>query len=285
MLDGDHVRADQILVAHGGNIIIKASREKEILNRAGVEAQSWCNEIEGKCRKVLMNVQHAATYNADAVRQQLGAVVRGQLIDTPEGSLMFAARGRRMKIRDEAAYRKWQAEKVPFVKQTREGLLRDVAAQARKDAANQRLAAWERQRARELAARMERAIAGKAPLPRRLDPKLERTHVRTLRNQEFNARVIEDAVADDEIAYLQWTTARDTSVCGICEDHDGWIVGKGEDAVGIESPPLHYNCRCLWMQVSKTYAATHKVKPTAKKDWPEEEPAEGFGGLPASARG
>lgn len=59
--------------------------------------------------------------------------------------------------------------------------------------------------------------------------------------------VVKKAYEDNGIKYVKWVTKKDKRVCPDCHKRNGKVYP-------ITSPdlhPLHYNCRCWWMPISK----------------------------------
>jgi SPP1 gp7 family putative phage head morphogenesis protein len=53
----------------------------------------------------------------------------------------------------------------------------------------------------------------------------------------------------DDIYAYQYSAILDDVVCPICEDLDGSVVKEAEYFATIWMPPIHFNCRCIWVAI------------------------------------
>ena len=59
--------------------------------------------------------------------------------------------------------------------------------------------------------------------------------------------VMVKAYKDNNVKYVRWHTMKDASVCSDCKARDGKLY----PITSRKLHPLHYNCRCWWIPVSK----------------------------------
>jgi len=282
---GDHATADRARKANGGNLVVSARAQKQIVDSARVEAKKWLDDIENRCKRVLLNALGSAQYDRELIALQLGNVVRSYLEKTPQGE-RFAARGRRMKVRDQAKYDEWQRTKMPYQKALRTGrIIDDAIAGEKARAANKRLTDDARAQAAANAIRLDAAKAGQGKAPK-IAKKWE-TVSRNAWNRNRNTALVNLAVDNPDVVYLEWFTARElhlggSPVCETCEQYEMLTLPKNHPRWGTHRPPLHYNCRCELVEVTREQSKAFKIRPTRKADQPDWDgdaiPAEGFGG-------
>jgi hypothetical protein len=282
---GDHATADRARNANGGNLVVSARAQKQIVDSARVEAKKWLDDIENRCRRVLLNALGSEPYDRELIALQLGNIIRSYVEKNPRGE-QFAARGRRIKIRDQAKYDEWQRTKMPYQKALRTGrIVDDAIAGEKARAANKRLTPEARAQAAANAERLEasKAGAGKAPAIAR---KWEAV-ARTAWNRNRNTALVNYAQENPDVVYLEWFTARELHlgggpVCEVCEQYELLTLPKDHPRWGTHRPPLHYNCRCELVEVTREQSRAFGIRPTRKADQPDWDgeaiPAEGFGG-------
>lgn len=54
---------------------------------------------------------------------------------------------------------------------------------------------------------------------------------------------------ENDIYGYQYSAILDDSVCPICEDLDGSVVDTATYNATIWMPPIHFNCRCIWVAI------------------------------------
>lgn len=54
---------------------------------------------------------------------------------------------------------------------------------------------------------------------------------------------------EDDIYGYQYSAILDDAVCPICEDLDGSVVDPATYNATIWMPPIHFNCRCIWVAI------------------------------------
>ncbi len=285
-LAGNQDEAREIAGANGGDVVISASAQKRIIDRARVNSGAWVNEIETRCRRVLVNVDHSVEYDAQETRRQLGAVLRAY-IEIPE-PLTFAEatpkkrkRGRRAKVRNKEQYKKFQESRLPYLKYVRNQLVPETIARARERVADKNLPPSERSRARKVIERYRLGDTGDAIINENLKAHHLKQKVITDWNEEMNRGVVEQARNTPAITHLQWTTARDNKVCAICQPYDGLVVTLKSSLIGNYSPPLHPNCRCMWIPLTRAIVKEQGLKATKRRKAPA-DPVPGYGGIGAT---
>jgi hypothetical protein len=281
---GDDETANRARSANGGNLVVSASAQRELTNAARVEAKKWIHDVEDRCRRVLLNALGSDPYDQELIAIQLGDVVRSYLEAPPRGE-QFAAR-RTMKVADKAKREEYERTKMPYLKALRTGrIIDDAIAGEVARSKNKRLSAGERAEAAYRAAKLKAAKAGKGKPPK-IARKWETTH-RTGWNRSYNRGILRAAYTNDSVRYLQWHTARELHlgggpVCEVCEGYELLTLPKDHPRWGTHAPPLHYNCRCMLVEVTDAMAREYGIKATTKKEQPDwegdHEPAEGFGG-------
>lgn len=283
---GDEATAHAALQRHGGNILVTVKEQQAVREAGALAGETLAQQIENECRAVLANQLQVAArdkFATDPVKVALllGAAIRKYL--TADVTLAFI--GKPMRIADPVKHAQWQRERVPFIKQTKESLSAQIDSKEYQQFLGKIADKTERRRRQTLDRAWQSWIEGKrVSEPQRFDDWQTRQHVRTARVRAYNDAIIENGRLNDDVIYYQFTTQRDANVCATCQDHDLWVVRKGEDELAFRRPPLHPNCRCYMMQVTKQAAEKYGIKPTPKKDWPVEEPAEGYGGAAPAAK-
>jgi hypothetical protein len=280
---GDDATANKARRAHGGNLVVSASAQRELVNAAKVEAKRWIHSVEDRCRRVLLNALGSQEYDQELIALQLGDVVRSYL-EQPRGEA-FAAR-RAMKVRDKERRAEYERTKMPYLKALRTGqIIDDAIAGEKARSKNKRLSTVERAIAAANANRLKAAKDGENKPPR-IARRWE-TAGRTEWNQSYNRALKEMAQQNEATVYLQVLTARETHIgdgqpCEICEGYELLTLPKDHPRWGTHSPLYHYACRCILAEITEAMAAAYGIKPTPKTDQPDwegdHEPAEGFGG-------
>jgi hypothetical protein len=267
--------------ANGGAVIVTATDEKHIAQNAMLEADSWVAEAEAKCRQVLSDHNAAGEYIPSRVRLLLMQAVRSYIGPAPSSEL-FAARGRPMKISNREAYRAWERSKLPYLRQVRVDLAAQNMRGLRDYVKDRTLPPAAREEARQRLADWKRYAGGKGKQPERITGPRYRDTVLTADSRRYNAALVRGAVLSPEVVYLLWTNypelSRSGQSCEYCENLNGLTVPKGSDFVGTNSPPIHPNCHCRWFRIEKKEVALGAIKATPKREYPEGEPAEGWGG-------
>lgn len=243
--------------------------DKELVGAAKVEAESFIQEIESRCRKVLLNA-HYGTWDEKVVARQLRAVIRSYL-EPSEEPRTFA---RAMKVRDKEQHRLWRQRKASLSRQDR--LIADIVKGW--NAEIRGASPSEREVLRGRISRMRVYQRTKRGYPEKLNKTQVQTRLRTGWNRWYNRGVIQQAQGNPDVVLFEFTTKRDRRVCEICRAYDGVRVKKDSPELTRISAPLHYRCRCRWAQVTRAM----NLKPTKKL--PDVEPAEGFGGVQGDFR-
>jgi len=263
-------------------VVVSAAAGAEIATHAAIEAEKLLRLMEDKCRAVLLNTlpmraQKKVAPDANLLALQLGMSVRSILEETPL-PLEFA--GRRIRIADKEKYLRYQQEKATAPRDARKRLARQVKQPWYQEHLKKIADRAVRQRLQARANGWKRYIEGRqAYPPQRLSTPVKNSLLRTGKVMQYNRAMMKSAMETEEVVYLQFTTQRDSRVCAICDDHDLWTVKKADVALVFRVPPLHNNCRCYLIQITRQVAKKFGVRPTKKGDWPTEEPADGFGGI------
>lgn len=261
--------------------MISATAEKRNSQRATLEAGSWASECEAKCRQVLIDHNAAGAYIPDRVRLLLMQAVRSYIGPAPS-SASFAQRGRAMKVRNVEAHRAWERSKLPYLR----GLRTDLAAQNMKglalEARDRTLPPAARSAARDRLDAWKKYAGGSGPQPECIVGPRRRDSVLTASSREYNSALVDGAAQSPEVVYLLWTNypelSRSGQSCEYCENLNGLMVPKGSNFVGTNSPPIHPSCHCRWQSIRREWAAMNAIKATPRREYPEGEPAEGWGG-------
>lgn len=159
--------------------------------------------------------------------------------------------GRRMKVRDQDQYRRWQKGRIPFSKWIKQAI-EDIEAE-------------------NLA-------------PPQITPGMARTWLVTERTRYRAEGAIAEAEADARIGSLMFSTMRDDSVCPKCGIRDKVIRPVGDLWWSRNRPPLHFRCRCDVIPVLRKWAkkavtgAKSWLKVTPKRSLPKDDDLQpGFG--------
>ena len=70
----------------------------------------------------------------------------------------------------------------------------------------------------------------------------------------------------DKIYGYQYSAILDEAVCAICEDLDASVVTPDDYAATVWIPPIHFNCRCIWVAIMED--ETDKPEFTGLPDTP-----------------
>lgn len=65
--------------------------------------------------------------------------------------------------------------------------------------------------------------------------------------------------AKEEIAVYQYSAILDESTCELCESIDGTVLEQAEYDATQYQPPLHQNCRCIWIAIKKDQSEIPEV--------------------------
>lgn len=279
---GDAAEADRIIRASDGAIAITATQEKRIAQTARLEADAWTAECEAKCRQVLIDHNSAGEYVPARVRLLLMQAVRSYIGSAP-GSATFGSKGRPMKVRNIEAHVAWESKHLPYLAKLRVDLAAQNMRGLKREARDKSLPAEARTAARERSKAWERYALGEGPQPERIVGPRLRDSVSTATSRLIDGGLVDDAAQSPEVAYLQWTNYPELAMsgqsCDYCESLNGLVVPKASPFVGTNSPPIHPNCHCRWGLIPREWAKKHGIKATPKRQYPEGEPAEGWGGF------
>ena len=81
---------------------------------------------------------------------------------------------------------------------------------------------------------------------------------------------------------LEFVAVGDEAMCDICEPLDTQVYRRDDGFWMIYYPPLHFNCRCLVIEVSVLDIEAEGIKP--REDYPTSPlPAPGFDRMPEAA--
>lgn len=279
---GDVGEADKILRENGGAVAITATQEKRIAQNATLEADSWVAEAEAKCRQVLIDHNAAGEYIPDRVRLLLMQAVRSYIGPTPS-SASFAQRGRAMKVRNVEAHIAWESKHLPYLRALRVDLVAQNMRGWAREARDKSLPPAARAAARERLDAWKKYAGGSGRQPEAIVGSRLRGSVSTASSRMTDGGLVDDAAQSPEVVYLQWTNYPELSKsgesCEYCESLNGLVTPKASSFVATHSPPLHDSCHCRWQSITRQWAALNAIKATPKREYPEGEPAEGYGGF------
>lgn len=241
---GDDATAKAAAARNQGRVVITASIRRQIEGAAIVEGQAWINEIEAKCRQVLLNAHDAAQKGLPdvppkTIGKQLRGVIEDMLEPLEDSPRSFAGRTKPAAAGNKEEYRRARAQR------------------------------WKK---------------GMPPLTEGQRMTLKKQSISRMRtgwNRWYNRGVIQQAQVEPEVIYLQFSLGRAKQHTEICLARQGWVLPKGDRRLALETPPLHWDCRSRWIPVTRAAAKEYKIKrwtPPEVKD-PDYEPASGFGGL------
>lgn len=79
---------------------------------------------------------------------------------------------------------------------------------------------------------------------------------------------------------VEYSVIMDEGLCEICEARNGLILAMDNPLVAQNTPPLHYQCRCVWVPVDIYSILFESLQEKINQGWDNlKQPMVGFGGI------